>query len=277
VARSVDRPQHLADRPQNAGAATNTTEKRPLSSFIAGAGIGRLSHDAPEVSSFRAGTTIASFQWPSACRALAQRCASQLDGVADTLIAHAEAGRSLVGVVGLSARGGATTIAACLAARLASRGQRIIVVDGNFARPGLASLLEAESTAGWQDVLKHGAPLADAVVRATDDGFDILALGSKRAGDPLRLVSGLQAVVTAGVLRHAYDLVLIDAGSISDAAQQSIVLALVRNLGVDAALAIAGPAPADPRDLATLADCLSRTGCELLGTIENRIATTHAA
>jgi Mrp family chromosome partitioning ATPase len=149
-------------------------------------------------------------------------------------------------------------------------------VDGNFARPRLAAWLEAMPTAGWQEVLTHGAPLADAAIRATDDRLDLLALGAKAVADPVRLVSGLQAVVTAGVLRHAYDAVLIDAGAFSNPTQKSLVLAMVRNLGIDGVVAIAGPEPAEPRDLATLADQLARTGCELLGTIENRIATQAA-
>ena len=46
-------------------------------------------------------------------------------------------------------------------------------------------------------------------------------------------------------------------------------------LGIDGVVAVAGPAPAEPSELATLADQLGRTGCELLGTIENRIAASR--
>jgi Mrp family chromosome partitioning ATPase len=241
-----------------------------LSSFIASTGIARLSTEPADADFFRPGTTIASFQWPAVCRVLSRQCGEQIKRVADLLVTHSAAGRSVVGVLGLLSGHGATTVAMCLAARLADGNRRVILVDGNFHRPRLATLLDVESTAGWQDVLKHGSPLVDAVIRATDDGFDLLALGAKPPKDPLPLVSGLQAVVTAGVLRHAYDHVLVDAGAFFDPASQTIVLELIRNMGIDAALAITGPSCTG--DLDTLSGYLGRCSCELLGTIENRVS-----
>ncbi len=257
-------------------AARGGAEKQPLSAFIA-----RPLHAAPgaqlaEGEFLRPGTTIAAFQWPPICRALAERCGTQLDGVADRLVTEAGGGRSLIGVMGLKSGLGATTTALCLAARLACRDRRVILVEGNFCRPRLASWLEAVPTIGWQEVLQHGGPLADAVVRAKDNRFDLLALGDRKPNNVLRLVGGLQAVVTAGVLRHAYDLVLIDTGAFFDATSQPIVLELTRNMGLDAILAVTGPKPAATSELATLAAHLGRSGCELLGTIENRVATPRA-
>ena len=254
-----------------------TGEKRPLSSFIASTGIARLGTERAEGDFFRPGTTIASFHWPEVCRALSRLCGQQLGQVADLLVNHAAAGRSLVGIVGMTSGRGATTTALCLAACLSERGRRVILVDGNFRYPRLAKWLEVEPTAGWQDVLKHGAPLTDAVVRATDDHLDLLALGEKIPNDALRLVAGLQAVVTAGVLRHAYDHVLVDAGAFLDVASQPILLELMRNMGIDAAIAITGPRIAKPHEVDMLAEHLSRSGCELLGTIENRVAKPQAA
>jgi Mrp family chromosome partitioning ATPase len=248
-----------------------TGEKRPLSSFIASTGIARLDTHPADGDFFRPGTTLASFHWPEVCRLLSRRCADRLGKVVDTLIAHSEAGRSLVGFVGMTHGCGTTTITVCLAARLAERGRRVIVVDGNFLRPRMASMLEVEPTAGWQDVLKHGAPLTDAVIRAADDGIDLLALGAKIPNDPKRLVGGLQAVVTAGVLRHAYEHVLIDAGAFSDAKSQPIMLELLRNMGIDAAIAVRVPS-SNSRDISALAERVSPSGCEFLGTIENRVA-----
>lgn len=265
---AADAATRLPDRPQK---TAPVGEKRPLSSFIASTGIARLDSEPAEGDFFRPGTTIASFHWPEVCRALSRHCGEQLDEVADLLVNHAAAGRSLVGILGMTPGRGATTTALCLAARLAERRRRVILVDGNFCYPRLAKWLEVEPTAGWQDVLKHGAPLTDAVVRATDDHLDLLALGEKIPNDALRLAAGLQAVVTAGVLRHAYDHVLVDAGAFLGAASQPIVLELMRNMGIDAAIAITGPRSAKPHEVNALAEHLSRSGCELLGTIENRV------
>ena len=132
-------------------------------------------------------------------------------------------------------------------------------------------------TAGWEEVLKHSASLADAVIHATGDDLDVLALGTRPVKDPLPLASGLQAAVTAGVLRHAYDLVLLDMGTFFDPASQPSVLELTINMGIDAVVAVTGPEPADPRDVATVVEHLDRGTCELLGVIENRVAKPKAA
>jgi Mrp family chromosome partitioning ATPase len=266
--RPASAPLLAATPPSDAVA----TPKRPLSAFI-----GRrpkASPDAPAADAdfLRPGTMVASFQWPQVCRTLAQQHGSQLAAVADRLLHEANTGRTLIGVLGLRPRVGTTTAALCLAARLARAERRVILVDGNFTNPCLAAWLEAAPTSGWQDVLKHGGPLADAVIRAQDDHLDLLALDARKPANPQKLVGGLQAVVTAGVLRHAYDLVLIDIGAYFDSASQPIVLELVRNMGLDAALAVCGPTPAAPSDTATVANSLSRSGCELLGIIENRVA-----
>jgi Mrp family chromosome partitioning ATPase len=256
-----------------AGSAT----KQPLSSFIARQRAAATESKPADAEILRPGTTIASFQWPPVCRALTQQCGRQLDGVADLLVKEAGAGRSLIGVLALFAGRGTSTTALCLAARLAGRNCRSILVDGNFRNPRLAAWLEAVPTSGWQEVLKHRSALSDAVIRANDDRLDLLALDAKAPANPLPLVGGLQAVVTAGVLRHSYELALFDLGAFFDPAAQPIVLELVRNMGLDAVLTVAGPEPADPRDLDFLAAQLGRSGCELLGTIENRITRPHAA
>jgi Mrp family chromosome partitioning ATPase len=189
---------------------------------------------------------------------------------------QADAGHSLIGVIGLFPRVGATTAALCLASRAARRIRRTILVDGNFCRPRIATWLDVVPTVGWEEVLKHSSPLADAVIRATDDQLDILALGPKAAKNPQPLAEGLQAAVNAGVLRHAYDLVLVDLGTFFDATSQPVVLELARNMGIDTVVAVAGPEPADPRDMATIVEYLEPFGCQLMGTIQNRASKPHA-
>jgi Mrp family chromosome partitioning ATPase len=110
------------------------------------------------------------------------------------------------------------------------------------------------------------------VIRATDDNLDILALGPKATKDPQPLAAGLQAAVSAGVLRHAYDLVLVDLGTFFDPASQPIVLELIRNMGIDSVVTVAGPEPADRRDMATITEYFEPLGCQLMGTIENCVA-----
>jgi len=262
----VDRAQRLAE-----GHPRQTQAKRPLSSFIPQEPA-VTEAPAEEQFDFAPGTTVASFNWPAVCRTLAQQSSVQLDNVVRLLMTRARAGHSLVGVLGMFPRVGATTTALCLALRAASRARRVILADGNFRSPRLASLLDAVPTAGWEEVMKHTAPLADAVIRSTDDNLDLLALGSRLVKDPQPMVGGLQAAVSAGVLRHAYELAILDVGTFFDPVSQPILLELVSNLGIDAMIAVTGPGPADGRDIATIIEHLDRSGCELLGVIENRSA-----
>jgi Mrp family chromosome partitioning ATPase len=250
--------------------------KQPLSSFIARPHSPVQPTESEDANFLQPGTTVASFQWPKICRTLNQQSGTQLDRVADLLRAQASAGHSVVGVMGLFPRVGATTAALCLAARAAHRIRRIILADGNFCHPRVASWLDVVPTVGWEEVLKHSAPLADAVVRATEDNLDILTLGPKATRDPLSLAGGLQAAVSAGVLRHAYDMVLVDLGTFFDPTSQPVVLELVRNMGIDTVVAVAGPESADPRDMATITEYLEPLGCQLMGTIENRVAKHQA-
>jgi Mrp family chromosome partitioning ATPase len=250
-----------ADRPAS-------MSKRPLSSYTRrGAAV------APAPMSLRPGTTIASFQWPAACRKLLARHGQSLDRVLDVLFSHAGQGRTMVGVLGLFRGIGCTTAALCLAARAAGRGRRIAAVDGHFQAPQFAAALDAQPTAWWQDVLGERATLADALIRAEDDRLDVLPLGpnSPDVSSRQRIWNhGLQLAATAGALRHAYDLVLVDLGAFFDPASQPPALALIEQMRIQGVLAVTAPDRNDVRDLETVTEHLSGRDCELLGTIENR-------
>jgi Mrp family chromosome partitioning ATPase len=250
--------------------------KRPLSAYI-----GRQrTEPAPELKShdqsFRPGTTVASFRWPSTCRLLAQRSRVELDSVGDLLLREAEQGSSIIGMAGLFRECGATTTLLALAARLALRKRRILLVDGNFHRPQLAAALDVVPTAGWQEVLAGGAPLADAVIRAADDSIDLLALGAGLHDDVPRLVAGPQIDASASMIRRQYDLALVDLGAFFDPISKPTMLELIRNMRIGAAVAVSLPEETDSRDLDSLAEQFASLGCELLGRIENRVATTQA-
>jgi Mrp family chromosome partitioning ATPase len=250
--------------------------KRPLSAYIGRQRVERAAAVESPGPTFRPGTTVASFRWPASCRTLAQRCKTELDGVADLLLAKTEQDKSMIGLVSLFSGSGCTTTLLALAARLALRKRRVLLIDGNFQRPQLAASLDAVPTASWQEVLAGAATLADAVIRAADDCLDLLALELNTSKDPLRLIAGHEIESCANLIRRNYDLALIDLGAFFDGATRPIKLELVRKLGIDAALVVSQPDETDLRDLRTLAEQLDQTGCELMGRIENRVAKTQA-
>jgi Mrp family chromosome partitioning ATPase len=166
----------------------------------------------------------------------------------------------------------------CLAVALAARKCPTILLDANFRAPRLAGLLGVQPTTAWQDVLEHGLPVAEAVIRAARDGVDLLPLDLRASGDRgqngAKLAAGLQTSITAGVLRYAYHVVLVDLGAILAPRSFSTISHLVRNMRIDAAVAVADPKHAQPDDFTVAGELVDETGCELLGVIENR---THSA
>jgi Mrp family chromosome partitioning ATPase len=259
-------------RPHSAGSKI-AGRKRPLSAYI-----GRQRNEQPTAIDstkshpFRAGTTVASFRWPAVSRTLAQNLRTELDRVADRLLTEGEQGRPIIGVAGLFPACGSTTTLLALGARLAVRKRKTLLIDGNFQTPQLASSLDAEPTAGWQEVLAGAAPLSDAVIRAADDNIDLLALDAKTTHDPLRLVAGGQIEECATTIRRHYELALIDLGAFFDPMTKPIMLELIRNMRVGSVIIVALAEEADSRDLNTVAEQFGGCGCKLLGRIENRVA-----
>jgi Mrp family chromosome partitioning ATPase len=263
----VSRQQHSL-RKDDAGGKT----KRPLSSFLT-----RPQPQLPVTTQtktipFRAGTTVASFRWPAVCRALAQESAAELDRVADLLLDQVALGHSTFGVLSLFPKGGCTTTAFCLAANLARRNQRVVLVEGGFYTPRLAQWLDVVPTASWQEVIETNAPITDALVHSVDERLDVLLLSGNSPTDPLLLAGSPQAMNTAELLRKRYELALVDLGSYFDPRSQPVALELARSMGIESALIVAGPNPIDARDLATVEENLNHSGCEILGIIENRVA-----
>jgi Mrp family chromosome partitioning ATPase len=261
AAPQEDRPSLRVHQP--------SSDKRPLSSYVSGREDDSL-RTASSRGSFQPASKVAAFRWPAVCRTLGQRCADPLDGVAETLVAQADQGHGLIGVMALHSGQGCTSMSLCLAARLAKTGRRTIVVDANFAAPQMAALLGVQPTIAWQDVLERGVPSADAVIYSEADRIALMPLDNRPTNGP-RLAIGLQPAITAGVLLDAYDVVLVDLGAIFEPLSQASILELVRNMRVDAALLVSGSKPADPRELAVVGQLLEQRGCKVLGTIENRV------
>jgi Mrp family chromosome partitioning ATPase len=264
-----------------------TTEKRPLSSFTnqgcepSPLGVTPKSQHL-QARTMRAGTSVTAFNWPNVCQVLSSQCVDQFQGAVDVLLAEADGGRSLVGVMALHAGQGCTTTLLCLARQLAAHNRRVIVLDANFATPQLAIRLGVELPTGsrdgrspggraWQDILERGVPIADAVVHSKADRIDLLPLDDRPTNGP-RLAAGLQPAITAGVLLDAYDLVLVDLGAILEPLSQASILELVRNMRMDAAVVVGGPRRIEPREIDLVGQLLGQRGCKLLGTIENFVS-----
>jgi Mrp family chromosome partitioning ATPase len=262
---------HVAGLPAEHANVERSVGRRPLSAFLAERVVSPPHTDA----AFIPETTISAFRWPRICRALWEQYCDRYDRVAELLLARCRDQRSLVGVAGLRPGDGCTTTLLCLAMGLAAREARAVLVDANFAAPRLAHRLGVEPTATWQDVLVRGLPVAEAVIHAVNDGVDLLPLGSQ-VYDGEQLGGGLQAAVTAGVLRQAYQITLLDLGAILDTDAFATTSQLIRNMRIDAAVLVTDAHRTDSGELVTAGELLREHECELLGAIENRVAKTQA-
>ena len=176
--RSPDRPPPARLSTATTSSPTPTIGKRPLSSFAPEPAAERPLLLAEPT--FIPETTISAFRWPQVCRALWERYADQLRTHRRTAACPAPSANRAAARSSASARCTPATARRrrrlCLAVALAARKKSVILVDANFRAPRLAGLLGVQPSTSWQDVLEQGLPVAEAVIRAENDGIDLLPL-----------------------------------------------------------------------------------------------------
>ncbi len=105
---------------------------------------------------------------------------------------------------------GTTTVLLNLAITAARQGrQRVVVVDANLRRPGIAERLRIAEGPGLREVLCGTTPLNDALQETVQINLFALTTGSKRPDSGLRLIAGTMRSVLRD-LRRSFDLVLVD-------------------------------------------------------------------
>jgi capsular exopolysaccharide synthesis family protein len=114
------------------------------------------------------------------------------------------------------AEDGKTTVCFCLAAVAAISGERVLVIEADMRRPGLAALAEP-SPAGLSGLLEGRASLADervsvevSVGAERETGVVDMLLAGPAPANPTRLLESALMVELLDEASEAYDLVLID-------------------------------------------------------------------
>jgi Mrp family chromosome partitioning ATPase len=106
---------------------------------------------------------------------------------------------------------GTTTVLLNLALALAQEGRnRVLVLDANVTRPGVAPKLALKPGPGLCEVLAQQVPLAWAVQPSPAAGLQVLAAGGPTDATPKAVCRDGARLV--GQLRQWYDWVLVDAG-----------------------------------------------------------------
>ncbi|MCC2665424.1 MAG: hypothetical protein K0S35_3346 [Geminicoccaceae bacterium] len=110
---------------------------------------------------------------------------SEFGGAFQRLRALLNLGRAMprtVLVTSGSAGEGKTTVAMCLGIASALSGQRVLLVDCNFARPEVHRKANVKNKSGLTDVLRGLVPLEDTITLAAEYQLSILTIGRSREG-----------------------------------------------------------------------------------------------
>lgn len=114
-------------------------------------------------------------------------------------------------VASVSPGGGATTVASNLANGIALNGQRVLLVDANFYRPGLRANYKNIPAVGFSDVLENLEKLDQAVVPAAElPGLHVMGSGSKAATAASELLGSKAFPMALVALKSKYDVVIFD-------------------------------------------------------------------
>ena len=246
--------------------SASVSDKQPLASFV--------SSRTEPTDRFRAGTTVAKFRMPPVCRKLIDQHLTEIQPAVEAILASADEGRSLVGIGSCSPQTGCTTLLLCLAQQLASYRRSVVMVDGRFAKPALATWLRIEPDTTWYEVLHHGAPITEALVRSESDGLTVLpycagpATSLPTSGGTTCPI-GLQASSTAGAVRYAYDVALLDLGPLAAPEHGRVARELVDAMRLDAVCLVCDPTRDSDVDRQKAIQLLSQANCKTLGIIEN--------
>ena len=116
-------------------------------------------------------------------------------------------------VTSCTAGEGKTTIAVCLGIASISSGQRVLLVDCDFARPQVHRMLNVDNAKGLTDILKGTATLQEAVTRAAGSSLSILTVG-RSADGAIDLLNSARMERVLAELQAIFDIIILDSAPV---------------------------------------------------------------
>jgi capsular exopolysaccharide synthesis family protein len=116
-------------------------------------------------------------------------------------------------VTSCTAGEGKTTVAVCLGIASISSGQKVLLVDCDFARPQVHRMLDVANDRGLTDVLKGTASVEDAIKRAAGSSLSILTIGRSPDG-AIDLLNSARMEALLAELAQIFDIIILDSAPV---------------------------------------------------------------
>ena len=166
---------------------------------------------------------------------------------------------------------GKTTFSLNLATSFAQKGERVLLIDGDLRKPGIAQTLNIpKELRGLQDLL-FGKSLSDAVYRIGSTGLDILAADNRNVSDALNLLSQKNTAICIRSISECYDKVIIDTPPVL-AFADALVWAKITGAVVLTSFAKHTSTP----DLREAILRIEQVGAKVLGTVLNNVQASNS-
>ncbi|HEX3301650.1 MAG TPA: polysaccharide biosynthesis tyrosine autokinase [Thermomicrobiales bacterium] len=163
-----------------------------------------------------------------------------------------------------SAGEGKTTVALCLGIASALSGQKVLLVDCNFARPRVHRMVNVTNGRGLTDVLRGVAPLEETITRAAEYHLSILTIGRSPEGAIDLLNSGrIQELLDE--LKSTFDVIIIDSAPVHEVSN-----ALALGCLAEKTILVTRREWTRHRDASYAAKQLQLSGADVAGVVFNR-------
>ena len=159
---------------------------------------------------------------------------------------------------------GKTTIAMCLGIASALSGQKVLLVDCNFARPQVHRMVNVRNDKGLTDVLRGVAPLEEAIIRAPEYQLSILTIGRSREG-AIDLLNSTRMQELLDELNTVFDVVILDSAPVHEVSN-----ALILGCLAEKTILVTRREWTRRREAAYAARQLQLSGADVAGVVFNR-------
>ncbi|MFA5257592.1 MAG: polysaccharide biosynthesis tyrosine autokinase [Opitutales bacterium] len=166
---------------------------------------------------------------------------------------------------------GKSFVATNIALTYAARGERVLVIDGDFRMPNIAKSLDLDNSKGFMTVLADECKLDEAIQTDVEKHFDVLPTGGSTNNPPHILCSsGFEEILHE--LRLRYDRIFIDSPPL---APVSDALNLLSN--VDGVIYVIRFNTVKRKTAATCLKRLRESNVPVLGAVMNNITGNQTA